>query len=139
MSSSKSMPRSFKDLVRLFSKRFNKSTIADIENGLGPYSIICHTGRKSGRAFRTPVDATFLGDVVIITLPYGMLSDWLRNVLAQKGCQIIHKGQTYSARDPEVLTAAAVRGLLPPGKTGLFQVKEFLRMSISILPVTEKS
>lgn len=121
--------RSFSDIVRVFSKRFNPSVIADIENGKGPYSLICHTGRKSGQAYRTPVDATYLGDFVIITLPYGLRSDWLKNTLASGGCEIIHKHQTFAASNPEILPEAEAKKLMPPGKK-VAQIKDFLRLEI---------
>jgi deazaflavin-dependent oxidoreductase (nitroreductase family) len=122
--------RSISDLVRVFSKRFNPSVIADIENGKGPYSLICHTGRKSGQAYRTPVDAKFLGDFVLITLPYGQRSDWLKNVLAGGGCEIIHRHQIFTATLPQILTEAEAKRLLPPGKK-VAQIKDFLRLEIN--------
>ena len=121
--------RSFNDLVRVFSKRFNPSVTVDIENGKGPYSLICHIGRKSGQTYRTPVDATYLGDFVLITLPYGLRSDWLKNVLTSGGCEIIHKHQTFTASHPQVLPEADTKKLLPPGKK-LAHIKNFLRLEI---------
>jgi deazaflavin-dependent oxidoreductase (nitroreductase family) len=122
--------RSFNDLVRIFSKNFNPRVTADIEKGKGSFSLILHKGRKSGQAYRTPVDATYLGDFVLITLPYGQRSDWLKNVLASGGCEIFHQHQTYTASHPQVLPEAEARKLLPPGMK-LAHIKNFLRLEIN--------
>jgi len=122
--------RSTSDLVRVFSKRFNPFVIADIENGMGPYSLICHTGRKTGQAYRTPVDATFLGDFALITLPYGLRSDWLKNVLTSGSCEILHRNQTFTATHPQVLPEAEAKKLCPPG-TKVAHIKDFLRLEIN--------
>ena len=45
-------------------------------------SVICHTGRTSGRAYQTPVDIITTGDGFLIALPYGTRADWVRNVIA---------------------------------------------------------
>lgn len=122
--------RPLPDFVRKFSRLFNPGTIKDIENGKGPYSLIRHTGRKSGKSYRTPVDAAYLGGHVLITLPYGRRSDWLRNVLAKGGCEIVHDHQTFTASDPVVLPESEAGKLMPPGKEGFLQTAEYLRMSI---------
>ena len=125
-----SMKRPLPDIVRKFSRLLNPATIKDIEKGKGPFSLICHTGRKSGKAYRTPVDAAYLGGHVLITLPYGRRSDWLRNVLAKGGCEIMHQNQTFTASDPAILDVDEARPLLPPGKEGFLQTAEYLKMSI---------
>jgi deazaflavin-dependent oxidoreductase (nitroreductase family) len=122
--------RSFMDLVRLFSKNFNPRVTREIEAGKSPFSLILHTGRKSGKPYRTPVDATFLGDFLLITLPYRTRSDWTKNVLFAGGCKVVHKGQTFTATQPRVLPAEEAVGLMPGRKTTP-SIKEYLRMSIS--------
>lgn len=126
------------DFVRKFSRLFNPANIKAIENGKGPYSLIRHTGRVSGKAYRTPVDAAYLGDHVLITLPYGRRSDWLKNVLAKGGCEIVHMNQTYISSNPKILDIEEARALLPPGKESFLQTAEYLRMSISLLPASAK-
>ena len=122
--------RSFMDLVRLFSKNFNPLVTREIEAGTSPNSLILHTGRKSGKPYRTPVDATYLGDFLLITLPYGNRSDWTKNVLAAGGCGVVHKGQTFTASQPQVMPAEEAVGLIP-GRKKTPSIKEYLRMSIS--------
>lgn len=54
-------------------------------SGLGPFAEIEHVGRRSGRAYRTPLMAFVDGDTVIIALTYGPDVDWLKNVEAAGG------------------------------------------------------
>jgi deazaflavin-dependent oxidoreductase (nitroreductase family) len=134
MSSSAERHQAFLDGVRSFNKHvFNKFTLALAESGRGPFSILCHSGRRSGCDFRTPVLATYVGDSVIIPLSYGRSVDWLQNVLAQKSCTIIHKKQTFSAGSPEILPAAAALKVMPPERARLFarfKLVEFVRMTL---------
>lgn len=48
---------------------------------LPPYAVIVHRGRRSGRVHRTPVLALRSGGHLIVGLPYGDRSDWVRNLL----------------------------------------------------------
>jgi deazaflavin-dependent oxidoreductase (nitroreductase family) len=105
------------NIVRYFSTLFKKPMITSIESGKSDCSIIYHTGRKSGRAYRTPVEAIFLGDEVLIGLVYGRKTDWLKNVLAQEGCSVFYKLQMYTATNPVILPVDSARELLPPGNT----------------------
>jgi len=46
------------------------------------YSIVKHTGRRSGREYRNPVSAYPLEDGFVIAVLYGAQSQWVRNVMA---------------------------------------------------------
>src|SRR5512137_2166278 len=117
MASTQNIPKGLPNIVRHFSSLFKKRMIADVESGKSEMSIISHTGRKSGTSYRTPVDAIFLDNEVLIGLVYGRKTDWLKNVLAQGGCNIFYKMQTYTATDPVILPVGSARKLLPPGST----------------------
>jgi hypothetical protein len=82
----------FLNRIRYFNKHiFNKITLAIADSGWGPFSVLHHVGRSSGRAYRTPVLASYVGETIIIPLSYGENVDWLRNILAQDGCVIVRK------------------------------------------------
>ncbi len=49
---------------------------------LPPFAMVVHRGRVSGREYRTPVVALRSGRFLIIALPYGDRTDWVRNLLA---------------------------------------------------------
>ncbi|MGA8254611.1 MAG: nitroreductase family deazaflavin-dependent oxidoreductase [Mycobacterium sp.] len=77
-------------------------------------AVIEHTGRKSGKRYRTPVVALRVGDGILVGLPYGSGVDWLRNVLAAGSATITDKGRSYSVVRPEVIDAAAAEPQLSP-------------------------
>jgi deazaflavin-dependent oxidoreductase (nitroreductase family) len=135
------IPKGLPNIVRYFSSLFKKRMIADVESGKSEMSIISHTGRKSGRAYRTPVEAIFLDNEVLIGLVYGRKTDWLKNVLAQGGCSIFYKLQMYTATDPIILPADAARKLLPPGSTRISENRaiagEYLYILVKRLPADE--
>src|SRR5690348_16438889 len=58
-------------------------------------ALLRHTGRRSGRAYETPVVAMLVNDGVLIPLPYGAHTDWCRNVLAAGRCSMVFHGDTY--------------------------------------------
>jgi deazaflavin-dependent oxidoreductase (nitroreductase family) len=65
-------------------------------------SVIRHAGRSSGMEYETPVRAVSDSGGFVIALPYGSGSDWVKNVLAQGGATIIHKGSAYRVDQPRV-------------------------------------
>lgn len=56
--------------------------------GRWSFAEVQHVGRRSGRAYRTPVNAFRDGDTVTIGLTYGRRVDWFRNVVAARGCRM---------------------------------------------------
>lgn len=65
-------------------------------------SQVVHTGRRSGREYRTPVDAFRSGDVVRIALGFGTDSDWVRNVTAAGHFRLVRREGTLDLADPVV-------------------------------------
>ena len=56
-------------------------------------SVIEHVGRNSGRTYETPVDVIETTTRLLIALPYGARTDWLRNVLASGSAAVITGGE----------------------------------------------
>jgi deazaflavin-dependent oxidoreductase (nitroreductase family) len=69
------------------------------------YGVIHHRGRRSGKAFRTPVVVRPTSDGFIVPMPWGEGTDWFRNIRAAGGCVIRWKGRDYEMVDPEVMPA----------------------------------
>jgi deazaflavin-dependent oxidoreductase (nitroreductase family) len=102
--------------------RFNRLVTNPIQGTyawlLPPWAVICHRGRRSGTAYRTPVLAVTRDGVLAVAVMYGEQSDWVRNVLAGGG-QVVRAGRTYELREPRLVSRsnpepplAAARGLL---------------------------
>jgi len=127
------MHNKFVDGVRKFNKYiFNRITLT-FAGRKGPFSVLCHKGRHSGRTYRTPVLASYVNDTIIIPLSYGENVDWLRNVLAQGGCEIIRKNKRIGAANPEVIDPAVALAILPEERRKLFarfKLEKFVRMQV---------
>jgi deazaflavin-dependent oxidoreductase (nitroreductase family) len=94
-------------------------------------SVICHVGRRSGRAYRTPIVAAAHEDSFLIALPYGERSDWLKNVMAKGSATLITGGRTYEVDQPEVIPMADATGYFQPKEQRLqrrFRVESALRL-----------
>jgi deazaflavin-dependent oxidoreductase (nitroreductase family) len=77
------------------------------------HGIIEHIGRKSGRAYRTPVLAFRNGEGFAFIVGYGTQSDWLRNVLAAGGGHVVHRGHRYRITNPRLLSGPEGLAQLP--------------------------
>ena len=87
----------------------------------GPYDVVVHRGRRSGREYRTPVGASPVGDGLVVLLPYGSRADWVRNVLAG-GAQLLRGGVRYPVVDPRVASVEEVRDRLARGERAVVRV-----------------
>lgn len=72
----------------------------------GAYAgIVRHVGRRSGRAYETPVVPLPTDGGFVIVLVYGDRTEWVRNVLAAGRATIALEGESYDVVDPEVVPA----------------------------------
>ena len=71
-----------------------------------PYAVVVHRGRRSGATYRTPVVACVQNGSLVIGLPYGADSDWVRNLLAADGGELIRRGDTYRLSSPKVVQSS---------------------------------
>jgi len=110
-----------RDSVRNFNKHvLNPAMMALAGRRYWYAAAIEHTGRKSGKRYRTPIVALRIDDGILVGLPYGSGVDWLRNVLAAGSATITDKGHTYDVVRPEVIDAASAEPQLPAWRRWLF-------------------
>jgi deazaflavin-dependent oxidoreductase (nitroreductase family) len=97
-------------------------------------SVIEHVGRRSGRTYETPVELIETTTRLLIALPYGARTDWLRNVLASGSAAVITGGKRIEVGSPAVVATADVADLIP-GRTmrtlRLFGVSQCLSLEKS--------
>jgi deazaflavin-dependent oxidoreductase (nitroreductase family) len=92
-------------------------------------SLVRHVGRSSGRPYETPVRAAETDDGVIITLPYGADTDWVKNVLASGNATIVHEGRTFGLQQPEIVSDGMQYFPAKDQRTQrLFGLDEYLRL-----------
>lgn len=76
-------------------------------------SVIEHVGRRSGKTYETPVDIIETTTRLLIALPYGARTDWLRNVLAAGSATVVSGGERIPVERPAVVATADVEELIP--------------------------
>jgi deazaflavin-dependent oxidoreductase (nitroreductase family) len=95
--------------------RFNKRVTNRIQGLYAwlvpPWAVILHSGRRSGRQYRTPLFAFRRGQTLVIALLYGEESEWLRNLRAGGG-HVIRAGRTFVVGAPEVVATSEAGSLL---------------------------
>ena len=86
--------------------RFNRHVTNQL---LGPlaacapyFGVVVHTGRRTHRQYRTPVNVFPRPGGYVIALTYGPDSDWVRNVLASGGCVLETRGRALRLTRPRL-------------------------------------
>ena len=87
------------------------STRAKIANRMNPYvqpmarrvppfAVLHHRGRRTGRAYDTPVQAYRITGGYLVGLGYGYNSAWVLNLLAAGGGEMTRSGHRYVLTNP---------------------------------------
>jgi deazaflavin-dependent oxidoreductase (nitroreductase family) len=105
----------------MFSKRiriFNKYVTNRVFRGFasfpfGPFAIIRHVGRRSGKPYETTIMVWRIGESFVIALTYGPEVDWYRNLLAAGGGKVFWHRRTYTIGKPEPIDADAALTAFP--------------------------
>ena len=101
------------DAVRGFNKRVLNPAMLRLAGHRHWYAArLEHVGRRSGRAYSTPVVAQRVEEGFAIPLPYGTDVDWLRNLLAAGKAVLEVDGVRHAVSDPRVVDTAELLGEL---------------------------
>jgi deazaflavin-dependent oxidoreductase (nitroreductase family) len=104
--------------------RFNRHVTNPIQRlwagRLPGYAIIEHVGRRSGKSYRTPVNA-FTASVdgkpgVAVPLAYGPDRDWLKNLKASGNGKMHRGGKTIGITNPQVVSRDAAAAHVTRGR-----------------------
>lgn len=98
------MPITLPPAVARFNQRINNPVQGHFAWLLPPYALIVHTGRKTGRRFSVPVTGFVTGDQLVVPLLYGRDSQWVQNLEAAGGGEVLRRGRRHALADPQVLT-----------------------------------
>ena len=90
-------------LLTILKYTLNPVTSRLARTRFGPFVIIRHVGRRSGKIFETPIIARRVPDGFVIELTYGENVDWYKNVQAAGGCTVVWHGQPYPVNRLEPL------------------------------------
>jgi deazaflavin-dependent oxidoreductase (nitroreductase family) len=94
----------------LLKHTLNRVTSRLARAGHGPFSLIRHVGRKSGRTYETPVILVHVPEGFIAELTYGENVNWYRNIVAAGGCVVVHHRREYRVTQIEPCSAEHGRG-----------------------------
>ena len=109
------------------------SRFADRLPGFG---ILTHTGRKSGKVDRTPVNVFRAPAGFLIALTYGRESEWVKNVLAAGGCELETRGVRCQLLAPTIVHDPTRRRFPLPVRIvlRLIGATDFMQLSTSRAP-----
>ncbi len=116
--------------IAKFNRRVTNQVLGRLTPIVPGFATIVHTGRKSGKTYRTPVNLFRVGDAYLIALTYGPGSDWVRNVLAAGGCDAVIRGRQVRLERPRVVHDPRRGSVRPPVRQflGLVGVADFLEL-----------
>src|SRR5262249_31610732 len=116
-----------------FNRRVTNRLTRPLARRLPGFVVVVHRGRKSGHQFQTPVNVFNAPGGHVIALTYGAESDWVKNVLAAGGCELISRGRRRQLTSPELVrddNQRPVPRVLRPFLR-LMRVTEFLRLELA--------
>jgi deazaflavin-dependent oxidoreductase (nitroreductase family) len=120
--------------------RWNKVGLNRVTKHVAPwmpgFGVVAHAGRRSGRRYQTPVNVFPAADGYLLALTYGPDSDWVKNVLAAGGCELVTRGHTVRLVAPRLVHDENRRGIRPLERQvlRLIGVADFL--SLKTAPAT---
>ena len=109
----------------------NRVTVRLARRGRGPFSLVRHVGRRSGRTYETPLLLARDGPDFVAELTYGPGADWYRNVVAAGGCVVVHRGAEHRIDSIEPYPAAA--GLAAFGRPAAVILRVLRRSEFRLL------
>lgn len=89
------------------------------------FGVVVHRGRRSGREYRTPVNAFRTPEGYVVALTYGV-GDWTRNVLAAGGCELVTRRRRVHLTEPRLVRDPTRRAVPAP-----------IRPILAVIGVTE--
>ena len=102
------------DRIRTFNKYVTNRILRRFANSSrGPFAVIRHVGRRSGRPYETTIMVQPLGEDFVIALTYGPEVDWYRNLQASGQGTLLWHGRTYTIGKPEAMDRSIALSAFP--------------------------
>ena len=112
--------------------RINRRVFNPMEVRRGARPVLIHTGRSSGKIYRTPLDAHRLPDGYLFIPLYGPRTDWVRNVLAAQAARLSIDGHEIELQTSRLVKKKDVWPMVPTTSKsypGSSDESELLRMT----------
>lgn len=118
-------------------RKVNKVALNKVTRRLAPWlpglGVMIHRGRRSGTRYRTPVNVfPRPGDRYILALTYGADTDWVKNVIAAGGCELLTRGVHIELTAPRLIHDESRGEIRVVERTilGLLHVYDFLELRL---------
>lgn len=125
----------FPDRMRYVAKHvINRLTSRNAGSAKSHFAILHHVGRRSGKAFQTPIMVSELGEDFVLALTYGPKVDWYRNLQANGQGTLTWHGKNYTIKNLEPLdrnTGLAAHHLHERLVLRILDVQNFVRVKVS--------
>ena len=118
--------------VARFNRKYANPVIRLFAGSFGPLTLVTHRGRRTGRAFATPVMSFATDDGLVIGVVYGPSSDWVKNVLASARVEVKRRGQSRLYEHARLVERDEALHLVPAIVRGTFRtlgVRYFVRLT----------
>ena len=93
------------------------------------YILLRHRGRRSGRAYATPVVGMRVPGGFAIPMAFGEGADWYRNIVAASGATIRKQGTEHQLTDPAAIDPDSATSPFPVWQRPVFRalgIRRFL-------------
>ena len=123
--------------VRTFNKYVtNRLLRVFVSLSLGPFALLRHTGRRTGKRYETVIWVWPLRESFVIALTYGPGVDWYRNMQAAGGGTLLWHRRSYELERPEPLDFPTALQAFPRFLRPIFRsagLRDFVQMKASRL------
>ena len=103
-----------KQYLWVLKNTLNRLTVPLATSRFGPFSLVRHVGRTSGKSYATPLILAVVPEGFVAELTYGENVDWYRNIVAAGECVVVHRGKAYRITGISRCTAERGRNAFPP-------------------------
>jgi deazaflavin-dependent oxidoreductase (nitroreductase family) len=100
------LPPAHQRLLKFASHTLNPLVLRIAGTRYSPFALIRHVGRRSGKAYQTPLIIQRVPGGFILALTYGSGTDWYRNLVAAQGGTVRWHGRDYQLQAPELIDRA---------------------------------
>jgi deazaflavin-dependent oxidoreductase (nitroreductase family) len=125
-------PRTRIQFLRPFTTHVFNRLSRPLAGRLPYFGLLVYRGRTSGREYRTPMNVFRRGDEYVFALTYGPDVQWVKNIVAAGGCELVTRGRTLRLVEPVLFSDPAASAMPLPVRLflRLLRVTEFLRMRL---------
>jgi deazaflavin-dependent oxidoreductase (nitroreductase family) len=125
-----------RDRIRVFNKYVTNRLLRGFASvSHGPFAVIHHVGRRSGKPYETTIMVWPTREGFVIALTYGPNVDWYRNLQAAGGGTVFWHRKLYTVGKPEPIDAETALQAFPAPLRLIFRTfgrhEEFVQVKSS--------